>query len=119
MTPFPHTAVSVATARRSTLGQMVEESTMLLMACVGTLIFVLALLILFHENANATKGYKLRSLERQRSALLLEEEIVNMQVAKQQAIETLQLDPHITGMIVVRSAGYIEPDQTVALRPVN
>ena len=98
---------------------MVEQSTMLLMVSIGSLIFLLALLILFHENANATKGYKLRSLEHQRSALLLEEEVVNMQVAQQQAIETLQNDARIQGMIAVRSAGYIQPDQTVAMQPLN
>lgn len=98
---------------------MVEQSTMLLMVSIGSLIFLLALLILFHENANATKGYKLRSLEHQRSALLLEEEVVNMQVAQQQAIETLQNDARIQQMIAVRSAGYIQPDQTVAMQPAN
>ena len=92
---------------------------MLLMVSIGSLIFLLALLILFHENANATKGYKLRSLEHQRSALLLEEEVVNMQVAQQQAIETLQNDARIQGMIAVRSAGYIQPDSTVAMQPLN
>lgn len=106
-------------SRRSTLGQMVEQSTVLLMVSIGSLILLLALLILFHENANATKGYTLRSLEHQRSALLLEEEIVNMQVAQQQAIETLQNDPRIVGMIAVRTAGYIQADQTVALRPAD
>lgn len=93
---------------------MVNQSTMLLMACIGALILVLALLILFHENANATKGYRLRSLERERTALLLEEEILNMQVAEAQAMETLKSDRFVQVMVPVRNAKFIEADLTVA-----
>jgi hypothetical protein len=64
---------------------MVSQSTALLMICIGALILVLALLILFHENANATKGYNLRKLESQRSLLLLKQEVLNMQIAEAQA----------------------------------
>ncbi len=117
MTPQP-TSVP-ASLRRSTLGQMVEQSTMLLLVSIGTLILMLALMILFHENANATTGYKLRSLEHQRSALLLEQEVVNMQVAQKQAIETLQGDTRIAQMIPLRNAGYIQADQSVAFQPLN
>ncbi len=88
------------------------------MVSIGSLILLLALLILFHENATATEGYKLRSLEHQRSALLLEQEVVNMQVAQQQAIETLQKDDRIASMPQLRNAGYIQDDQSVAYRPV-
>lgn len=93
---------------------MVNQSTMLLMACIGALILVLALLILFHENANATKGYRLRSLERERTALLLEEEVLNMQVAEAQAMETLKSDRLVQVMVPVRNAKFIEADSTVA-----
>lgn len=118
MTPFLSHATALP-SRRSTLGQMVEQSTVLLMVCIGSLIFVLAIIILFHQNANATKGYNLRSLEHQRSALLLEEEVVNMQVAQQQAIDTLQNDPRIVEMPIAKVGGYIQPDQTVAMQPIN
>ncbi len=93
---------------------MVNQSTMLLMGCIGTLILMLALLILFHENANATKGYRLRSLERERTALLLGEEILNMQVAEAQAMETLKSDRLVQVMVPVRNAKFTESDSTVA-----
>jgi len=92
---------------------------MLLLVSIGGLILLLALLILFHENANATEGYKLRTLEHQRSALLLEQEVVNMQVAQQQAIETLQNDTRIVGMLSTYKAGYIQGNNSVAYQPVN
>src|SRR5688572_27128240 len=93
--PFTQTS---ALTRRSSLGTLVDQSTVLLMVAIGSLILILALLILFHENANATKGYRLRNLERQRSQLLLEEEVLKMQVAQEQALEQLQEDPAIKAM---------------------
>lgn len=85
------------------------------MVCIGTLILGLALLILFHENANATKGYNLRKLENQRSMLLLEQEVLNMQIAEAQALEHLQQDALIQAMIPMNKLKYIEQSQEVAL----
>lgn len=92
---------------RSSLGKLVDESIVLLMVAIGSLILILALLILFHENANATKGYRLRNLERQRSQLLLEDEVLNMQIAQQQSLETLQNDPVVQGMNQPRTPAYL------------
>ncbi len=86
------------TVSRASLGKMVDQSTVLLMVVIGALILILALMILFHENANATKGYRLRNLERQRSQLLLEDEVLKMQIAEQQSLETLQNDPAVQAM---------------------
>lgn len=87
-----------AVPRRASLQRMVESSTVLLLVVIGTLIIGLALLILFHHNLNATKGYNLRSLEFARSQLLLEQEILNMELAKAQALETLQGDKQVQAM---------------------
>ena len=101
---------------RSSLGRMVNQSTALLMFSIGSLILILALLILFHENANATKGYRLRSLERERSLLLLQEEVLNMQVAEAQAMEKLQSDAMIQVMVSVNKPRYRTTDLPVAFR---
>ena len=89
------------------------------MGVIGLLILVLALLILFHENMNATKGYKLRTLEHQRSEDLLHLEVMNMQVAQQQSLENLQQDAKIQAMLPVKGPLYVKGDQTVALRPTE
>ncbi len=78
------------------------------MTAIGSLILILALLILFHENANATTGYRLRTLERQRSQLLLNEEVQNMQIAQQQALEQLQQDPRVQQMVPVKKPQYVK-----------
>lgn len=84
------------------------------MVSIGSLILLLALLILFHENANATKGYRLRKLEQQRSQFLLEEEVLKMQVAEQQALERLQDDKRILTMVAVKKPLYTTAESTVA-----
>lgn len=94
--------------RRTSLGRMVQQSTLLLLVVIGVLILVLAILILFHENANATKGYQLRTLERERSQLLLEEEVLKMEIAEEQALEQLQEDKRIRLMIAPKTLQYVE-----------
>lgn len=121
-TLFPRTPVLTAFAPlarpdRPTLGRLVSESTLLLMVSIGSIILVLALLILFHQNANATKGYMLRTLERERSELLLEEEVLKMQVADAQALGRLADDHQIQAMVAFRNPVYLQTDATVAALP--
>lgn len=105
-----------AVTRRSSLGKLIDQSTVLLMVCIGSLILLLALMILFHENANATKGYRLRTLEHERSQLLLEEEVQKMQVAQEQSLETLQNDPKIQAMIQTQKKTYVVGEREMAAR---
>lgn len=102
--------------KRSTLAELVDQSTILLMGAIGALILILALMILFHENANATKGYRLRTLEHQRTQLLLEQEIQQMQIAEQQALESLQADPGIKAMVQAKNPTYVTGVASVAAR---
>jgi hypothetical protein len=103
-----------ASVRRSSLGKMVNQSTVLLMIVIGALILLLALLILFHENANATKGYRLRTLEYERNLHLLEEEVLAMQIAQAQALEELQEDPIVQSMAQPKEILYIDGASAVA-----
>ncbi len=102
--------------RRLSLGSLVDQGTVLLMAAIGSLILLLALLILFHENANATKGYRLRTLEYERSKLLLEKEVLKMQIAEEQSLETLQQDKHIVSMPPARRPRYVDGEREVAMK---
>ncbi len=107
------------TPRRSSLGRMVNQSTMLLMVSIGSLILILALLILFHENANATKGYDLRNLEGDRSAALLEQEVLSMQISEAQALNHLQNDAQIQSMIAVKNPLYAHEVPAVAMKTAS
>ena len=105
---------SISIPRRHSLGRLMTSSTALLLSVIGTLIIVLALLILFHHNVNATKGYKLRTLEHARAQLLLEQEVLNMQIAKSQSLETLQNDPQVLAMEKPVKPKYMKGDTPVA-----
>jgi hypothetical protein len=96
--------------RRHTLKRMMSSSTILLLTVIGTLIIVLALLILFHHNLNATKGYRLRTLEHARGQLMLEQEYLNMQIANAQSLETLEKDPQVLSMLKAKNQKYIEAE---------
>ncbi len=61
-----HLPSATLPVRRQSLGRMMSASTVTLLFVTGALIIFLALLILFNENYNATKGYKLRALPRLR-----------------------------------------------------
>lgn len=96
---------------------------MLLLVAIATLIVLLALLILFHHNLNATKGYKLRSLEHARTQLLLEQEVLNMQIAKSQSLVSLEEDPQVKAMQKPKKMQYVrtekETAQDVAVRIIG
>lgn len=105
---------SSALTKRSSLGKLVDQSTVLLMVAIGSLILLLALMILFHENANATKGYRLRTLEHERSQLQLEEEVLQMQIAQEQALEKLQNDAKVQAMKPAKDPVYMSGQMPVA-----
>lgn len=107
--------------RRTSLQRMVQSSTVMLLTVIGALIIGLALLILFHHNLNATKGYNLRALEFARNQLLLEQETLNMELAKAQSLDTLRDDKQIQAMQRPKKAQYIEvaPAQTVGVAQVR
>ncbi len=111
---FPSLPSALSVPRRHSLGRLMTSSTALLLKVIGALIIVLALLILFHHNLNATKGYKLRTLERARSELLLEQEVVNMQIAKSNSLESLQSDPQIQLMQKPTKPKYVQSEFSVA-----
>lgn len=92
-------------------------STMTLLIVTGALIVLLALLILFNENYNATKGYKLRTLERERTQLLLAEEVLKMRMAEAQALSTFLRDPQILSMVKAGEPQYVRGDTAVAATP--
>ena len=98
---------------------MMSISTALLLFATGTLIILLALLILFNENRNATKGYKLRTLDRERSQLLLSEEVLKMRIAQAQALDTFVNDPLILSMASVEKPQYSSGDAAVAIKIQN
>lgn len=95
-----------AAPRRTSLSKTVEQGALLLMTTIGVLIVILALLILFHQNANATKGYLLRTLERDRTQLLRDEEMLNLELAKEQSLEKIEHSEKVQVMVEPKKIQY-------------
>ena len=51
--------------------------------------------------------------------LMLEQEVLNMQIAQSQAMETLQTDKLIQVMVPLRNPAYAREESAVALRKNN
>lgn len=111
------TSAASSPPRTSSMERFIDQSAMLLMGTIGTIILVLALFILLHQNATATKGYRLRKLERERSQLLLEEEVLRMQAAEAQSLDTLQSDKKIQAMMLMKKPLYADESAAVAQTP--
>ena len=92
--------------KRISLSKTVDQGTFLLMTTIGILIVILALLILFHQNANATKGYLLRNLEKDRTNLLRDEETLNLDLAKEQSLEKIESSEYVKQMIAPKAIQY-------------
>lgn len=84
------------------------------MVAIGALIIILAMLILFHQNANATKGYMLRTLNRERSRLQLNEEVLKLELTQEQSLENIESDTRIRSMLDASNLEYTEPYHSVA-----
>lgn len=111
------TSAASSPPRTSSMERLIDQSAMLLMGTIGAIILILAIFILLHQNATATKGYRLRKLERERSQLLLEEEVLRMQVAEAQSLFALQNDKKIQAMTVMKNPLYADESAALAQNP--
>ncbi len=102
--------------RRKTLSQRVELSITSLILVTLILVGMISLAYLVHSNLNATKGYALKTLELQRSKLLMENEVWDMQIAKVKSLDTLQNDPSIKMMVRADQPLFIRGDTAIASR---
>ncbi len=107
-------AAADVVTHRQTLGSLVNQSMKWLLVTIGTIIFIIALLILFHQNATATKGYELRNLQRERTLLLQDDEAVRLRIADAQSFNVLEADAHIRSMVNPSVTAYAEPQKAVA-----
>lgn len=102
--------------RRQTLSQKVEVGITSLAFAIVLLVGIISLVYLAHSNRNATKGYALKTLELQRSKLMMENEVWDMEIAKVKSLETLQGDPKIRSMVRADQPQFIRGDTAIAAR---
>ena len=99
-----------------TLSQKVEVGINALLFVIIALVALISLAYLANSNANATKGYALKNLELKRSQLVTENEVWDMEIAKTQALESLQNDPKVQKMVKADQPLFIRGDTAIAAK---
>ena len=93
--------------KRVKLSHSSAMTTNLIRITIGVCILFLAVLILIHQNINATNGYLFRSLERDRTSLLRAEEAVKNELAREQSLQQLEQSATVKAMVKPRTVQYI------------
>lgn len=102
--------------RKRTLSQKIEFGMTSMVFFTITLVAIISLVYLAHANRNATKGYALKSLEIERSELLTENEVWDMQIAQVKSLQTLENDPKIRQMVKAEQPLFVRGDSAIASR---
>lgn len=78
------------------------------------LIGFLSLVSLVFTTQEVTKGYVLRGLEANRQSLLREHEVMMMQVARAQALQSIFENRHVASMVEARKIEFVRGDTAMA-----
>lgn len=104
------------TLRKNTLSHKVEVGVNAVVFIIIVLVALISLAYLANANRNATKGYALKNLEYERSRLLTENEVWDMEIAQVQSLATIQNDPKIKSMVSIDKPLFIRGDTAIAAR---
>jgi hypothetical protein len=96
------------------LSHKVEVGINALLFVIITLVALISLAYLANANQNATKGYALKNLELKRTNLLTENEVLDMQISKVQALENIQNDPQVQRMVKANEPMFVRGDTAIA-----
>lgn len=102
--------------RRRTLSARVELGATSLLFVVVALALVVSLIYLAHANRVATRGYVIKRLEAEKSAIVTTNEIWRQQVSEAKSLATLKASAPVQDMVPVRDVTYINPELSVAQR---
>ncbi len=102
--------------RKNTLSHKVEVGVNAVVFIIIVLVALISLAYLANSNRNATKGYALKTLELQRSKLLTENEVWDMEIARVQALSSIQNDPKVKSMVSIDKPLFIRGDTAIAAK---
>ena len=102
--------------RRDPLSHKVEVGVNALVFVIIALVAFISLAYLANSNRNATKGYALKNFEIERSQLLTENEVWDMEIARVQALASIQNDPKIQRMVKTDTPMFIRGDTAIAAK---
>jgi len=102
--------------RKDTLSHKVEVGVNALVFVIIALVTVISLVYLANSNRNATKGYALKNLELERTQLLTENEVWDMEIARVQALANIQNDPKVLSMVKTDTPLFVRGDTAIAAK---
>jgi len=102
--------------RNRPLSHKVEVGINALLFVIIALVAMISLAYLANANHNATKGYALKNLELKRTNLVTQNEVLDMEIAKAQALENLQNDPKIKTMVKANEPMFVRGDTAIAAK---
>lgn len=102
--------------RKDPLSHKVEVGVNALVFVIIALVAFISLAYLANANRNATKGYALKTLEIERSQLLTENEVWDMEIARVQALASIQNDPKVRTMVKTDAPMFMRGDTAIAAR---
>jgi hypothetical protein len=120
--PNPSTNLSVYTpySKSSIKTPAAKKSEVVFTSIIAVLVFIfcgLSLIYLSHANMVATKGYKIKKLQEDRSQLQAELDVWNLKLARLQSVHSLDNSSKITAMQKTEEAPqFIKTDTQVALK---
>lgn len=103
-----------AAVRKDPLSHKVEVGMNALMFVIIGLVAFISLAYLANANRNATKGYALKNLEYQRTQLMTENEVWDMEIARVQALANIQTDEKIQRMVKADKPMFVRGDTAIA-----
>jgi hypothetical protein len=103
-----------AKVQKNTLSHKVEVGINALAFVIIALVVLVLLIYLANANRNATKGYALKTLEMERSRLLTENEVWDMEIARVQALANIQNDGKILTMVKTDAPTFVRGDTAIA-----
>ena len=102
--------------RKEPLSHKVEVGVNALSFVIIVLVALISLAYLANSNRNATKGYALKNLELERSQLLTENEVWDMEIARVQALANIQSSPQIKSMVKADKPLFVRGDTAIAAK---
>jgi hypothetical protein len=109
------TNISNIGTKKRTLSRRIELGAASLICITVVMICTLSLAYLAHSNKIATRAYQLKSLEKEREALITQNELWNMKLSQAQALATIENDPKVASMVSITAPIYVRGDTAVAV----
>lgn len=101
--------------KKKTLSEHIKIGSVTITITLIVFISIVSIIYLLYANKNATKGYVFKTLEQERTNLILEGEKWDMLIAKSKSLNSIKQSPLVSHMISIKEQPlFIRGDTAVA-----